>query len=118
VSDETQPLIQALARVHGSLTEIATVWRRVAHERPGLPLALPLRLAGSVRDVMAAVATDAAATPGRLAELEPELTAAAALTSGSGTPAAGDAGLWEYAFAALGQARELAAALTRLPLAS
>jgi hypothetical protein len=46
------------------------------------------------------------------------LAAGPALTSGSGAPAAGDAGLWEYAFTALGQARELAGTLTRLPLAS
>ena len=118
VTEETQPLIQALARVHGSLTEIGTVWRRVAPDRPGLPLARPLRLADAVRDVMAAVGTDPASLPVRLAGLERDLAAAAALTDGPGTPAAGDAGLWEYARVALGQARELAASLTRLPLAS
>jgi hypothetical protein len=118
VTDQTQPLVQALARVHGSLTEIATVWRRLAAERPGLPMALPLRLAGSVHDAMAAVAADPAGTPARLAGLERRLTAAAALTDVPGAPAAGDAGLWEYAFAALGRARELAVALARLPLAS
>jgi hypothetical protein len=118
VTDETQPLIQALARVHGSLTEIATVWRRVAPDRPGLPRALPLRLANSVHDVMAAVGTDPAGIPARLADLERNLAAAAALTDVPGAPAAGDAGLWKYARAALGRAQELAADLARLPLAS
>ena len=118
MTDETQPLIQALARVHGSLTEIATVWRRVSPDRPGLPLALPLRLAGSVHDVMAAVGTDPAGTPARLASLERDLAAAATLTGVPGAPAAGDVGLWECARAALAQARELAACLARLPLAS
>jgi hypothetical protein len=124
VTEETQPLIQALARVHGSLTEIGTVWRRVAPDRPGLPLARPLRLADAVHDVMAAVGTlgtlgtDPASLPARLAGLERDLAAAAALTDVPGAPAAGDAGLWEYARVALGQAQELAASLTRLPLAS
>ncbi|HEY6498422.1 MAG TPA: hypothetical protein VIZ20_03295 [Streptosporangiaceae bacterium] len=127
VTEETQPLIQALARVHGSLTEIGTVWRRVAPDRPGLPLARPLRLADAVHDVMAAVGTlgtlgtlgtDPASLPARLASLERDLAAAAALTDVPGAPAAGDAGLWEYARVALGQAQELAASLTRLPLAS
>ena len=118
VTDDLQPLVQALARVHGSLTEIGTVWRRVAPEWPGLPLALPLRLAGSVHDIIAAVATNPAGISARLAGLERDLAAAAALTGIPGAPAAGDAGLWEYARAALGQARDLAAGLTRLPLAS
>lgn len=118
VTDETQPLIQALARVHGSLTEIGTVWRRVAPDRPGLPLALPLQLADTVHDVMAAVGTDPAGVPARLAGLERDLAAAAALADVPGAPAAGDAGLWEYARAALGRAQELAAGPTRLPLAS
>ncbi len=118
MTDETQPLVQALARVHGGLSEVATVWRRVAPERPGLPLMLPLRLAGSVDDAMAAVADDPAGVPGRLAKLERDLAAAAALTSAPGAPAAGDEGLWEYARTALAQARELALGLTRLPLAS
>jgi hypothetical protein len=133
VTDELQPLVQALARVHGSLTEIATVWRRVAPDRPGLPLALPLRLAESVHELIGSVADDPAGLAGRLAVLERELAAAAALTSGPGAsgPGAsgpgvsgggasgvGDAGLWEYARTALGQAQELALGLTRLPLAS
>jgi hypothetical protein len=118
VTDETQPLIRALARVHGSLTEIGTVWRRVAPDRPGLPLDRPLRLAAAVHDLMAAVGTDPAGLPARLAGLERDLGAAAALTDVPGAPAAGDAGLWEYARAALGQARELAASPARLPLAS
>jgi hypothetical protein len=118
VTDELQPLVQALARVQGSLSEIATVWRRVAPDRPGLPLALPLRLADSVHDLMDSAASDAAGLAGRLAALDRELAAAAALTSVPGAPAAGDAGLWEYARTALGQARELALGLTRMPLAS
>ena len=118
MTDELQPLVQALARVHGSLSEIATVWRRVAPDRPGLPLALPLRLAGSVHDLMDSAASDPAGLAGRLAALELDLAAAAALTSVPGGRAAGDAGLWEYARTALGQARELAARPARLPLAS
>jgi hypothetical protein len=138
VTGEFQPLVQALARVHGSLTEIATVWRRVAPDRPGLPLALPLRLAESVHELIGSVAGDPSGLAGRLATLERELAAAAALTSGpgasgpgvseagtsgggapgAGTSGVGDAGLWEYARTALGQAQELALALARLPLAS
>jgi hypothetical protein len=118
VTGETQPLITALRRVHGSLTEIGTVWRRVKPDRPGLPLALPLRLADAVHDVMATVGSDPAGLPARLAGLDRDLAAAAALTSVPGAPAAGDAGLFEYARAALGQAQELAARTTRLPLAS
>jgi len=118
VTDETQPLIQTLARVHGSLTEIGTVWRRVAPDRPGLPLDRPLRLAETVHDVMAAVSTDPGGVPARLAGLKRDLAAAVALTDVSGAPAAGDAGLWTYARAALGRAQELAASSAPLPLAS
>src|ERR1700742_1318437 len=118
VTDETQPLIQALARVHGSLTEIGTVWRRVAPDRPGLPLTLPLRLADAVHDVMATAGRDPAGLPARLAGLDRDLAAAAALTSVPGAPAAGDAGLWAYARAALGQAQELGGRPPRLPPAS
>jgi hypothetical protein len=123
VTDETQPLTQALigalARVHGSLTEIGTVWRRIAPDRPGLPLDRPLRLADAVHDLMATVDTDPAGLPARLAGLERDLVAAAALTSAPGAPAAGDAGLWAFARAALGQAQDLAARpARRLPLAS
>src|ERR1700761_4851792 len=123
VTDELQPLVRALARVHGSLTEIATVWRRVTPDRTGLPLALPLRLAESVHELIGSVTGDPAELAGRLADLERELAAAAALTSGAGASEAGasgvgDAGLWEYARTALRQAQELALGLTRLPLAS
>ena len=126
MTDELQPLVRALARVHGSLTEIATVWRRVTPDRTGLPLALPLRLAESVHELIGSVTGDPAGLAelaGRLADLERELAAAAALTSGAGASEAGasgvgDAGLWEYARTALRQAQELALGLTRLPLAS
>jgi hypothetical protein len=118
VTDETQRLIQALARVHGSLTEVGTVWRRAAPDQPGLPLTLPLRLAGTVQSLMTAVGSDPAGLVARLTALERDLAAAAALTGVPGAPAAGDAALWEYARAALAQAQELAASLTRLLLAS
>lgn len=115
---ERQALIRALARVHGSLAEIGTVWRRAARQRPDLPLARPARLADSVRELMATVACDPAAVPDRLAALERDLAAAAALTCGPGIPPVGDARLWAYAGEGLVQARELAFALARLPLAS
>jgi hypothetical protein len=121
VTDGLQPLnqalIQALARVRGALSEVGTVWRRAAPERPELPLELPLRLADSVRELMDSLGAGPAGITGRLAALEREITAAAALTGGPGSKA-GDAGLWGYIRAALDQARECAVAFGHLPLAS
>jgi hypothetical protein len=125
VTDDLQPLIQALARVGGALSEVGTVWRRAAPERPGLPLGLPLRLAESVRRLMETLdggpaevtGFGPAEVTGRLAVLEREITAAAALTGGLAS-VAGDAGLWGYIRTALDQAREHALAFDHLPLAS
>jgi hypothetical protein len=117
VTDGLQPLIQALARVHGALSEVGTVWRRAAPERPELPLELPLRLADSVRQLMGSPGDGLAGITGRLTALEREITAAAALTGGLDSKA-GDAGLWGYIRAALDQAREHAVPFDHLPLAS
>ncbi|HEY0716745.1 MAG TPA: hypothetical protein VGD68_03945 [Streptosporangiaceae bacterium] len=117
MTDGLQPLIQALARVGGALGEVATVWRRAAPERPGLPLQLPLQLADSARRLADSLRDGPAGVAGRLAALEREITAAAALTGGLDSRA-GDAGLWAYAGIALDQAREYAEAVDPLPLAS
>ena len=126
MTDELQPLIRALARVRGALSEVGTVWRRVHAERPDLPLDLPLRLADDARRLTADLADLAdlrgrggpAGITGRLATLDQEIAAAAALTSGPGRPVVGDARLWAYVRAALDEARGYALTLDRLPLAS
>lgn len=117
MTDGLQPLIRALARVRGALSEVGTVWRRAAPERPELPLQLPLRLADSVRQLMDSLGGGPVGVTGRLAALEREIIAAAALTGGLDSKA-GDAGLWEYIGAALDQAREHAVAFDHLALAS
>jgi hypothetical protein len=126
MSDAPDPLtslrgdLRLLARdlgcISAALTEIATVWRRARHCRPGLPLSLPLRLETAARQ-LTGIADDLAwAGPSRrpplafqLAEqmsaLERDAAAAEAMTCGADIPPVGDAGLWAYLGAALQQAR-------------
>ena len=123
MTDELQPLIQALARVRGALSEVGTVWRRVHVEQPDLPLDLPLRLADDARRLTADLADlrgrgGPAGITGQLATLDQEIAAVAALASGPGRPAVGDARLWTYVRTALDEARGYALTLDRLPLAS
>jgi hypothetical protein len=104
-----------LSRISGALEEIATVWRRAHHGRPGLPLDLPVRLARRTRQLAQRVSALVDVGPGQLAgravpvteqltALTRDIAAAEAMTSGAGLPAAGDAGLWKLVGAAVDSA--------------
>jgi hypothetical protein len=119
VTDELQPLFQALARVRGALSEVGTVWRRAHAERPDIPLDLPLRLADDARRLTGLRGRGGpGGITGQLAALDRDIAAAAALTCNPGLSPVGDAGLWDYVRAALDEARGYALTLDHLPLAS
>lgn len=109
--DDVQLLAWDLARVSGTLSEIATVWRRGWQDRPQLPLSLPVRLQDTARQL----ATDArclgdaelaraSRVAGQIAALSADAAAARAVTCGPGSPGIGDALLWESLTAALDRA--------------
>ena len=102
--DDVQLLAWDLAAVAGVLSEIATTWRRAGACRPGLPLALPQRLADTARQLAADTRSLAGAgqeKPGLAASLAEhisalrlDLAAARAMTCGPDASGVGDAGLW------------------------
>lgn len=109
-------LARDLGCISGTLTEIATVWRRARQYRPDLPLGLPLRLEAAARQLTAITDDLAWAGPsqrpplallltGQMSALERDAAAAEAMTCGADIPPVGDAGLWKYLGAAMQQAR-------------
>ena len=112
--DELQLLLEDLACVCGTLGEIMTAWRRAQSGRPELRPGRLVRLQDDARQLAADLE---AATPGgralraaeRLAALEEEAATIRAVSTGPGSPEAGDRGLWELLAAAVRRAR------TRLP---
>ncbi len=120
---DLQMLAWELAYASGTLSEIATTWRRSRQDMPDLPLGLPLRLAGTAGQLAAAarslagtgsggVSGQAALLTGQLSAFSAEAVAARAITCGPGRPGVGDALLWESLSAVLGRAAE------RLPVTS
>jgi len=99
-------LLGDLACVAGTLSEIATVWRRALGCRPGLPALIPEQLADAARRLAADIGSLAGA--GRLAPgawavplagqssaLQRDIAAAQAMTCGDGRRDLGDARLWD-----------------------
>ena len=113
----------------GTLSEIATVWRRARPCRPDLPLGLPLQLEAATHQLARIVDGLAWAGAGyrpdlacpvteQMSALERDLAAARAMTCGAGIPPVGDTGLWERLDAAMRQARaRVPAATSRAPAA-
>jgi hypothetical protein len=108
-------LVHDLACVAGTLEEIATAWRRAHRLEPGLPLAVPLRLADAARQLAPAVRALSGAGPeqppdlafavaGQMSALKAGIASAMAMTCGPGQPPIGDAKLWEYLLPALHRA--------------
>ena len=112
--DELRLLLEDLACVSGTLSEIMTAWRRVQPGRPELRLGRLVRLQDAARqlaaDLEAAAGGGRALGPalsaaGRLAAFEEDAAAIRTVTTGPGCPEAGDRGLWELLAAALCRAQ-------------
>lgn len=120
--DDVQLLAWDLACASGTLSEIATVWRRGWQDMPRLPLGLPVQLRDTARELGAGTrslgtagparaAGQAALLAGQLAGLSADAAAARAVTCGPGSPGIGDAQLWESLTAALDRAQRHSAAI-------
>lgn len=115
--DELQLLLEDLACVGGTLSEIMTAWRRAQPGRPELRPGRLVRLQDDARQLAADLEGAgeegwALRAAGRLAALEEEAAAIRAVTSGPGCTEAGDRGLWELLAAAVRRAQVRLAALT------
>jgi len=121
---ELQLLLEDLACVSGTLSEIMTAWRRAQPHRPGLQPGRLVRLQDAARQLAAdiqaagipAVHLDPA-TASRLTALEQDAAAVRALTTGPGNLEAGDRGLWDLIAAAVRWAQARLAALGPAPAA-
>ena len=113
--DDVQLLVRDLDWVCGTLSEIATVWRRALAYLPDLPPSIPVRLQDAARQLTAGAQALAAAGPGQppdlalraageLFALRDDIASARAMTNGPGIPDLGDARLWESLSAALDRA--------------
>lgn len=116
LSGDLRLLARDLGCISGTLTEIATAWRRARQCRPDLPLGLPLRLEAATHQLTGIAVDLAWAGPRQRPELafllteqmsalERDATAAEAMTCGAGISPVGDAGLWKYLGAAMQRAR-------------
>jgi hypothetical protein len=119
--DELRLLLEDLACVSGTLSEIMTVWRRVQPGRPELRLGRLVRLQAAARrlaaDIEAAAGGGPALDPalsaaGRLAAFEEDAAGIRVATTGPGCPEAGDRGLWELLAAAIRRAQARLTVLT------
>lgn len=115
VRGEFQAMARDLGCMSGTLSEIATVWRRARPYRPDLSLGLPLHLQAITHQLARTVDDLAWAGPGQrpdlallmteqMSALERALAAARAMTCGANTLPVGDTGLWERLGAAMRQA--------------
>lgn len=113
--DEARLLAGDLDCVCGTLSEIATVWRRALAYLPDLPPGIPVRLQDAARQLAADVRSLAGAGPGQSPDLavraagqffalRDDIACARAMTNGPGLPDLGDVRLWESVSAALDQA--------------
>jgi hypothetical protein len=115
-------LLEDLACVCGTLSEIMTAWRRTMPWRPELPLSSLTTLQDTTRQLAADIAAAGRASP----RLDPALSVAArfsvikkaiadarATTSAPGTPEVGDRGLWELVGAAIWRAERHLADLSK-----
>jgi hypothetical protein len=116
--DDIRLLLQDLACVSGTLSEIMTAWRRVMTGRPELPLSALTQLQDSARrlaaDIKASadlgqVLNPALSIAERFSALKEDVARARAATGGPGQSAVGDRKLWELVSAAMSRAG------TRLP---
>src|SRR5690349_18891786 len=120
--DDLQLLLEDLACVSGTLSEIMTAWRRARPGRPELRPGQLVRLQDDARQLAADL--QAAAAEGsppwcaadRLAALAAEAAAVRAVTGGPGCAEAGDRGLWDLLAAAVRRAQARRPALAPDPV--
>ena len=120
--DDIRLLLADLAVISGTLSEIATVWRRATPYLPGLPVILPEQLQDAARQLAAGIQALGGPAPGPVRQAADQwsaftegIAAARAMTRGPGIPDLGDRGLWESLTAALHQAQTRLAALQQAP---
>jgi hypothetical protein len=115
-------LLEDLACVCGTLSEIMTTWRRAMPWRPELPLSSLTALQDTTRQLAADIATAGCAGPRqglalsvaeRFSVLKEVIADARATTCAPGTAEAGDRRLWELLSAAVQRAETQFADLTR-----
>ncbi|HEU5391337.1 MAG TPA: hypothetical protein VFV73_36085 [Streptosporangiaceae bacterium] len=109
--EDAQFLLQELACVSGTVSEIMTMWRRACPFRPELELGRLARLQDAARqlgaEIRAAVAASqhpTAGLAGRFPALGESVVAARTLASGPDISGVGDDGLWESVVLALRRA--------------
>lgn len=106
VRGDLELLSHDLASVHGTLSEITTVWRQAHHEWPQLPLRLLLQLQDATRQLAVSAQTLVDAGPGqppevalwlarRLSALRKDISLAQAITR-EAEISLGDAALWDH----------------------
>jgi hypothetical protein len=119
--NDLQLLLEDLACVCGTLSEIMTAWRRAQPACPDLRPGQLVRLQDDARQL--AVDLEAAAqgsqpvcVADRLAALATAAAAARAVTGGPSCAEAGDRGLWELLAAAVWRAQARLPALAPVPV--
>jgi hypothetical protein len=107
---DTRLLLEDLARVGGTLSEIMTAWRRATPWRPELPVGSLTALQDTTRQLAADIAAAGAAgqrpdpalsVAARFSALKQGIADARAATRAPGTAEAGDRGLWKLISAAM-----------------
>ncbi len=102
--DGARLVLDDLALICGTLSEISTAWRRAKPYLPGLPLSLPAQLQDAARQLASDIQRLAEADPprplplsatGRFCALKQGIASAQAMTRGPGIPEVGDGKLWE-----------------------
>lgn len=114
-------LLEDLACVCGTLSEIMTTWRRAAPWRPDLPLGRLTALQDTARRLAADIAAadsagqrpdPALSVAARFSVLNKAIADAQVTTCTPGTSAVGDRGLWELLGAAMQRAQRQLAVIT------
>ena len=124
--DNIRLLLRDLAVISGTLSEIATVWRRAAPCLPGLPVILPEQLHDAARHLAADIeaSTDAGAgqapdpalpAADRFSALKEGVISAQAMTRVPGIPELGDRRLWESLSLRLNHAETKLTGLRKAP---
>jgi hypothetical protein len=119
--DGLQLLLEDLACVCGTLSEIMTAWRRAQPARPDLRPGQLVRLQDDARQLAAdleaaAQGSQPVCAADRLAALAAAAAGARAVTGGPSCAETGDRGLWELLAAAVRRAQARLPALAPVPV--